>query len=255
MEGFFMAHEMKTKIGERMQLDSYTTTIPGGWHWSFRLRRGMQMQLTDVQGGANVGMVFFNADNLFERLNVADSLKCQHTFYFSKGNCLFSDMGRIFASVIEDSLDGHECICGNSHAEQVSAKWGRRDYQRELNRWRQNGNDAFLTELHKYGLDRRDLPANVNWFSKVEVDEEGHFALAENYSEAGARVILRIEMDTLVVLHTCAHPLSSAAKDPARPVQIALDRAAAVTGDDPCLNHCDENRRGFENNALYHLGV
>ena len=238
-----------------MRLDSYTTTIPGGWHWSFRLRKGMQMHLTDLQGGANVGMVFFNPENLFERLNVPDSMKCQHTFHFSEGNCLFSDMGRIFASVIADSLKGHESVCGNSHACQVSERWGGRDYRQDRNQWRQNGNDAFLTELHKYGLDRRDLPANVNWFSKVVVDEHGTLSLMENYSEAGASVILRFEMDTLVVLHTCAHPLSSAAEYPARPVEITLRQAAPVSADDLCLNHCDENRRGFENNALYYLGA
>ncbi len=238
-----------------MQLDSYTTTIPGGWHWSLRLRRGTEMRLTDLAGGGNVGMVFFNPENLFERLNVPDSLKCQHTFYFTRGNCLFSDMGRIFASVTHDALTGHESACGNSHAAQVTRRWGRRDYQKEFNAWKQNGHDGFLTELRKYGLNERDLPANVNWFSKTVVDEAGNLRLLEDYSQAGASLTLRFEMDTLVLLHTCPHPLSEAPEYPACPIEIALGKADPVREDDVCLTHCEENRRGFANNALYYLGA
>jgi uncharacterized protein YcgI (DUF1989 family) len=67
-------------------------------------------------------------------------------------------------------------------------------------------------------------------------------------------VVLRFEMDTLVVLPTCPHPLSEETAYPNKPVSITLTQAETMTQDDECLNHCDENRRGFENNALYHFG-
>ena len=34
--------------------------IPGGCHWSGILRRGLTLRLTDVTGGANAAMLFFN---------------------------------------------------------------------------------------------------------------------------------------------------------------------------------------------------
>lgn len=238
-----------------MQLDSYTTTIPSGSHWSLLVRKGMQMKITDLNGGANVGMIFFNPTFLFERLNVPDSMKCQHTYHFSAGHCLYSDMGRIFASIIEDSLSGHEAACGNSHADFVTKKWGGRDYQTEHNQWKQNGYDAFLTELSKYELSRRDLPANLNFFSKTVVDDSENLTLVDSYSPAGSAVTLRFEMDTLVILHTCPHPLSESEVYPEKPVEITLSKASPLTEDDICLNYCNENRRGFENNALYHLGA
>tara|TARA_R110002167_G_scaffold184986_5_gene385539 strand:- start:1288 stop:2007 length:720 start_codon:yes stop_codon:yes gene_type:complete len=237
-----------------MNQPHYTTTLAPGGHWSLRLRKGVQMTLTDISGGANVGMLFYNPDNLLERYNAPDSLKCQHTFKLTRGHCLYSDMGRIFASIVEDSLGWHETVCGNSHADQVAQRWGSRNYQNDRNAWHQNGHDAFLVELAKYGLGRADLAANLNLFSKVVADADGNLQLDEDHSQPGSRISLRFEMDTLVLLHSCPHPLSCKAEYPASPVAISLTEAAAVTDEDYCRNFRPENQRGFANNALYHLG-
>ena len=87
--------------------------IEGGKHWSLTLRGGTLLRLIDVNGGANVGMLFYNPYNLLERYNAPDTLKCQHTFKLTRGHCLYSDMGRIFCSIIEDSVGWHDTVCGN----------------------------------------------------------------------------------------------------------------------------------------------
>ena len=242
-------------MSEYIRSIDYKTELNSGSHWSIRARRGTFMRLTDVSGGANVGMLFYNPEDLLERYNAPDTLKCQHTFKLTKGNCLYSDMGRIFASIVEDDLGWHETVAGNSRAEHIDALWGKRDYQNDRNKWKQNGHDSFLVELGKYGLGQADLAANVNWFSKVEVSEEGDMALAKGHSQAGNAVILRFEMDTLVLLHTCPHPLDRSSEYPRSKVQVELGVALPVQDDDFCKNFRPENGRGFKNNALYHIGL
>ncbi|MBU3021601.1 urea amidolyase associated protein UAAP1 [Aestuariibacter sp. A3R04] len=234
-------------------LESYSTTMKGASHWSLEVRKGTSMRLSDIYGGANVGMLFYNPKNLLERFNAPDTLKCQHTFKLTQGNCLYSDMGRIFASIIEDTLGWHETVCGNSNAQMVEQKWGKRDYQTTRNLWNQNGHDAFLTELAKYGLGEADMAANINWFSKVSVDDAGVMQYQPTHSPAGSEVTLRFEMDTLVIMHTCPHPLNESETYPRNPVKIELSKSAPVEANDLCLNHCEENKRGFKNNALYLL--
>lgn len=233
----------------------YETLIPPASHWSLRVRRGTQITLTDLEGDANVGMVFYNPENLLERYNAPDTLKAQHTFKLTEGHCLYSDMGRVFASIIKDSVGWHETVSGNSHASHIEAKWGARDYQSDRNDWHQNGHDAMLVEMAKYGLTQADLTANLNLFSKVQTDAEGNMALAQNNSPAGSQITLRFEMDTLVILHTCPHPLSQAEHYPRKPVKLLLEKAAPVAEDDLCKNARPENQRGFANNALYHFGL
>ncbi len=233
----------------------YQDTLPGGAHWSLMMRRGMQLRLIDVEGGANLAMLFFNPLNLLERYNAPDTLKCQHTFKLTAGNCLYSEMGRIFCSITADSLGWHDTVCGDTDKKMVARKWGYQSYQDCRNDWTLNGHDSFLIELTKYGLGKRDLVGNVNWFSKVSVDANGDMSYAVDHSMPGSYVDLRFEMDTLVLMHSCPHPLNPAAEYPKKPVTYQISKAAPVAEDDLCRNSRPENGRGFENNRLYHLGL
>ena len=232
----------------------YEDQIAPGCHWSLRMRKGTSLRLTDIKGGANVGMLFYNPENLLERYNAPDTLKCQHTFKLGKGNCLYSDMGRILCSIVEDSVGWHETVCGNSTRKIVAEKWGEQSYQQQKNEWHQNGYNSFLVELAKYGLGKSDMAANVNFFSRVDVDADGNLKYIENNSSDGDHIELRFEMDTLVLLHTCPHPLNPADDYPRKPVTYKIRQAAAVTDEDYCRNFRPENARGFKNNEIYHLG-
>jgi urea carboxylase-associated protein 2 len=233
----------------------YKDVLPGGKHWSMRMRRGTSLKLIDLEGGANVGMLFYNPENLLERYNAPDTLKCQHTFKLTKGHCLYSDMARIFCSIVDDTVGWHDTVCGNSNSNIVETKWGKQDYQNDRNDWRQNGNNAFLVEATKYGLGKKDLAANLNVFSCVAPDDEGNLAFKTEHSKAGDSIELRFEMDTIVLLHTCPHPLNPATSYPYKPVEYQIIQSLPVADDDYCKNSCDENQRGFENNRLYYLGL
>jgi urea carboxylase-associated protein 2 len=229
----------------------YETVLEGGKHWSFTLRAGMRLTLTDVTGGANVGVLLYNPQNTLERYNAPDTLKCQHTFKLTRGHCLYSDMGRIFASITADDAGWHDTVCGSSTRASVARRWGEQRYQAVRNEWTQNGHDAFLVEGAKYGLGRRDLVANINFFSKVVTREDGELRFEAGSSKAGDRVTLRFEMDTLVLLHTCAHPLDDSRAYPRKSVSLAFDAAPPVAADDPCRTSRPENGRGFANTEFY----
>jgi uncharacterized protein len=229
-------------------------TLPGGKHWSMLLWRNSRLRLTDIEGGANVGMLFYNPFNLLERYNAPDTLKCQHTFKLTQGHCLYSDMGHIFCSIVADSFGWHDTVCGNTTKASVAHKWGETSYQNQRNDWQQNGHDSFLVEAAKYGLGRRDLPANVNWFSKVVVADDGAMSLDAAAAKAGVSVELRFEMDTLVLWHSCPHPLNTAPAFPRKAVRYEIYDGPPASADDPNRLSAPENVRGFENNRIFHIG-
>lgn len=230
----------------------YEDTLPTGKHWSFIMRTNTRLRLTDVNGGANAAMLFYNPMNTSERYNAPDTLKCQHTFKLTTGHCLYSDMGRVFCSIVADDFGWHESVCGNSTKAIVERRWGATSYQQHRNAWQQNGHQSFLVELAKYGMKRRDLAANVNFFSKVVVGDDGALAFDASAAKAGACVELRFEMETLVLMHTCPHPLNPAPSYPSAPVKFEILEGEPAAVDDVCRLSRPENARGFENNRIYH---
>ena len=151
----------------------YEDRLEGGTHWSLLMHRGTVLRLTDLEGGANVGMLFYNPLDKLERYNAPDSLKCQHTFKLTRGHCLYSDMGRIFCSIIEDSLGWHDTVGGNLSDRRLREKYAVKTYQEARNDWTLSGEHCFDVELAKHGLGKRDLAANLNLFSKVSSDAAG----------------------------------------------------------------------------------
>ena len=229
----------------------YQDQIPGGAHWSMLVKQGTTLRLIDPQGGANVGMLLYNPLEKLERYNAPDTLKAQHTFKLTKGHCLYSDMGRVFCSIVDDTVGWHDSVGGNLSDAAMEKKWGQKSYQESRNDWNISGEHAFLVELAKYGLGKRDMAANLNLFSKVAPDDDGNLSLIANNSKAGDYIDLRVEMDTLVLLHTCAHPMSDASEYPKCPVTVEMRVSAPVSEDDLCMNSRPENIRGFKNNAMY----
>ncbi|MGD1932923.1 MAG: urea amidolyase associated protein UAAP1 [Candidatus Phaeomarinobacter sp.] len=233
----------------------HSENMQGGAHWSLTIRAGFTLRLTDIEGGANVGMLFYNPANPLERYNAPDTLKCQHTFKLTRGNCLYSDMGRIFCSIVEDTHGWHDTVCGNSTRASLKSRYGSLTYQHYRNERAQNGLDSFLVEAAKYGLGKKDLAANVNWFSTVRTDIDGALGFDPDVSSAGARVELRFEMDTLVLFHTCPHPLDPSPTYSPKPIHCELFEALPVAEDDFCRTSRPENGRGFENTELYRRGL
>ena len=227
--------------------------IPAGAHWSMLMRRGGILRLIDKEGGLNVGMLFYNPDDKLERYNAPDTLKCQHTFKLTRGHCLYSDMGRIFCSIVEDSVGWHDTVGGNLSDADMEKRWGKKSYQQHRNDRTLSGEHGFMVELAKHGLDRRDMAANLNWFSRVFTNERGDLNFDPANSKPGDFVDLRFEMDTLLILHTCPHPMNRAAEYPRKALTYRILQGGPVGEDDPCLNSCPENRRGFQNNRRYHL--
>lgn len=229
--------------------------LPGGGLWSWILRRHMTLRLTDLEGGANVGLMAYNAVAPLDRLNLPDTLKAQYTAKLTRGHVLMSDMGRALLSITEDTCGWHDPLGGHGNAALVKEKYGERNYQEARNDWYRNAHDNFLVELGKHGLGKRDMIANVNFFSRVNVDADGGMKYVINNSKEGDTVDLRAEMDILVVLTTCQHPLDPASSYTPRPVRLSVLKTPPPGQDDFCRNFREENQRSFTLTERYLTGI
>ena len=226
--------------------------LPGGGHRSFVLRRGQLLRLTDLEGGANVATLMFSAHEKSERLNLPDSLKCQHTAKLTRGHCLYSDMGRVLAAITADTAGWSDSIGGVLDAAEVREKYGEGSFQQLRNDCHRNGADNLLVELGKWGLGLSDLLMVLNLFSRVDVDADGTLRFVPGNSRAGDHIELYAPMDTLVVLTALQHPLDPAPRYAPKPVRLAWMRAGPEVAEH-CRSSCAENARGFVNTERLYL--
>lgn len=230
----------------------YDWTVQPAGMWSNVIKRGKTLRLTDTEGGANVGMLLYNADEKLERFNMPDTLKGQHIFNLTAPFCIHSDMGRIMASITADTVGWHDSVSGCSDGRLVVEKYGENTYQEARNDFYRNARENFLIEMEKWGLGQRDLVPNLNLFSKVVADPSGNLTFTEENSEAGDYIDLRFEMDTLVVLNTCQHPLDPNTNYEPKPVQLTVTNTPTPAFDDACRTSRPENERAMANTENYY---
>jgi urea carboxylase-associated protein 2 len=223
----------------------FEETVPGGGMWSGILRRHTTLRLTDLAGGANVGLMAYNAEQPLDRLNLPDTLKALHTAKLARGHILMSDMGHALLSITADTVGWHDPLGGHGNAALVEKKYGMATYQERRNDWYRNAHDNFLIELGKHGLGKRDLVANANFFSHLDVDAEGKMSFHAGNSKADNFVDLRAEMNVLVVLNTCQHPLDPNPNYAPKPVRLTVLKTPPPGADDFCRNFRGENQRSL----------
>jgi len=231
----------------------YEELVPGGGHTSFVLKRGQLLRITDLEGGANVSLLLLSAAEKSERLNLPDTLKCQHTAKLTAGHCLYSDMGRVLAAITADTCGWHDSFGGVLNAEETREKYGAGRYQELRNGFHRNGVDNLLVEMGKWNLNLQDLLMTLNLFSKVTVDEGGAFAFEAGNSRAGDYIELYAPMDCLVVLTALQHPQDPNPVYSPKPVQLTWHKVDSDGISVLCRTSRPENGRGFHNTERLYI--
>ncbi|MFM2045258.1 MAG: hypothetical protein RLY86_3834 [Pseudomonadota bacterium] len=213
-------------------------TIPGGWYWTTVLRRGQGLRLTNTSGTPGISLLAWNLADPSERYNSADTVKVQWTAALRKGRVLFSDMGRVMLSIVEDSCGRHDTIIGGSTPGSVLARHGSPV---------RNTRENFILAAGKHGLGRRDVPPCITFFAPVATTAEGRFVWEDGVVRSGDLVDLRAEIDLIVALSNCPHPLAPGDTFAPGEVEVVVFTAPPAGADDLCRTATEEAVRGFQN--------
>jgi urea carboxylase-associated protein 1 len=101
------------------------------------------------------------------------------------------------ARVVEDSSGRHDTLAGCCSCESNVVRFG------ETTRYQHACRENFVLELGRYGMGKRDVAPNVNFFMNVPIDDAGNFAVLDGISPPGSYIELVAEMDLLCVFSNC----------------------------------------------------
>lgn len=218
-------------------------TIAAGGYASRRLARGSRLRLIDLDGDACASLLIFNAELPSERLNVADTVKVQWNAYLGAGKLLLSDMGRVLMSILTDEAGTHDAFCGTSNAATNRAKYGEGRNSGAF----PNGRDRLLLGAAKHGLQRRDVHPCVTLFKGSRIEADGTITPLVGPYEAGRAMVLRAEMDVIVVIANCPHVLDPRGTYSVTSLRVTAWRGAVAAETDPVRNATPEGLRAFLN--------
>lgn len=172
-------------------------TVPPGEGWMRVLNRGQRLRIVDLAGNQAVDTLFYDAHDTAERYSAQDTIREQGSLYLTTGSRLLTGSGRPLVTIIADTCGRHDTIGGACSQESNLVRYG--EHTRHMHACRQ----TFLAQALAWGLEKRDLTHNVNFFMNVPVTPEGGLTFEDGVSAPGKYVELRAECDVIVLISNC----------------------------------------------------
>ncbi|WP_036567101.1 urea amidolyase associated protein UAAP2 [Nocardia sp. BMG51109] len=165
--------------------------------WSAVVRAGEQLEIIDLHGNQAVDCLLYSAADHADRYSAQATIAAQRNVFVTTGTVLRTDAGTALMTVVADEVGNHDTVAGACSQESNTLRYGH--HTRHQHACVEN----FLAEGMAWGLDKRDLVPNINWFMNVPVEADGTLGIVDGLSASGKKVTLRAEVDTLVLVSNC----------------------------------------------------
>ena len=191
--------------------------ISSGGYWAGVVKAGHFLQITDLEGAQGVDFLCYNAAHTAERYHAPNTLKAACTLKLSTGHVLYSDEARPLFTIVEDTAGDNDTIAGCCSAQSNKMLYGVENCP--------GCRENFISAFKPYGMDRRDIVPNINFFCSVPVDAKRELAASvfvDGPSTAGDYVKLRAEMDALAIVSNCPQVNNPCNKGNPTPIQVMV---------------------------------
>ncbi|GGN51955.1 hypothetical protein FHR83_008947 [Actinoplanes campanulatus] len=172
-------------------------TVAARAPWSAVVRRGQTLTIVDLHGNQAVDCLIYNAADTAERYSAPDTVAAQGGIFLTTGSVLRSSEGNPLMTVVADEVGRHDTVGGACSRESNTLRYGHHTKHQHA------CVENFLIEGSRWGLGKRDLVSNINWYMNVPVDPDGCLGIVDGISAPGRTVSLRADMDVLVLVSNC----------------------------------------------------
>ena len=165
--------------------------------WAHVVRAGQTLRIVDLGGNQAVDCLLYDAADPTQRYSAADTIVAQRNIFLVEGSRLLSNEGAPMMTITSTTCAYHDTIGGACSRESNTLRYGHHTAHQHA------CVDNFLHAAAQYGLGKRDLVSNINWFMNVPVGRDGTLGIVDGISAPGLAVDLRAEIDVLVLISNC----------------------------------------------------
>jgi hypothetical protein len=174
--------------------------IGAGDYWIETVRQGQHLRIVDLEGNQAADTLFYSAADPAERYSAVDTLREQGNVYLGLGSRLLSTEGRVMLEITADLVGRHDTLGGACATESNSVRYDLE--KRTMHACR----DSWLLAVARhpsFGLSKRDITHNINFFMNVPVTSEGGLTFEDGLSGPGKYVEMTAWMDVIVLISNC----------------------------------------------------
>lgn len=175
-------------------------TVPAGDYWMDVVRKGQTLRILDLEGNQAADTLFYAAADPAERYSAVDTIREQGNVYLTAGTVLMSTENRPMLTITADTCGRHDTLGGACATESNTVRYALETKCMHACR------DSWLravAERDEFGLTKRDITHNINFFMNVPVTPDGGLSFEDGISGSGKYVEMRAEMDVIVLISNC----------------------------------------------------
>ena len=174
--------------------------IDSGDYWIGKVKKGQTFRILDLEGNQAADILFYNANFPEERYSAMDTIREQGNVYLSTGSKLRTNENNVMLEIVADTCGRHDTLGGACATESNTVRYDLE--KRSMHACR----DSWMLAVNKYpefGLSKRDISHNVNFFMNVPITSEGGLTFEDGISGAGKYVELEAKMDITILISNC----------------------------------------------------
>jgi uncharacterized protein len=165
--------------------------------WSGIVPAGGTLEIVDLEGNQAVDCLFYVAGDTAERYSAPDTVARQGSIFLTTGSELRSNEGRTLLTVVADEVGRHDTLGGACSKESNTLRYGHHTQAQHA------CVENFLVEGARWGLGKRDLVSNINWYMNVPVEEDGTLGIVDGISAPGRTLRLQSHVAVLTLISNC----------------------------------------------------
>ncbi len=179
---------------------AWSKIVPAGDYFMEVVKRGQIVRIVDMEGNQAADTLFYSASDPSERYSATDTIREQGNVYLGIGSRLMSQDGNVMLEIVADTVGRHDTLGGACATESNTVRYALGKKTMHACR------DSYLLALaenERFGLSKRDIAHNINFFMNVPITPEGGLSFADGVSGPGKYVEMRAEMDVIVLISNC----------------------------------------------------
>ena len=174
--------------------------VDAGDYFIRLLEDGDTLRIVDLEGNQAADTLFYAAEDPSIHYSASNTVRAQGNLYLSVGSEILANDNSRLLSIVADTCGRHDTLGGACSTECNTVRY---DLEKRYMHACRDSWMLAIAENPEFGIRKRDITHNINFFMNVPVTPEGGLTFEDGISAPGKYVELTARRDVIVLISNC----------------------------------------------------